>query len=162
MNEPTLVPLVAIRIYRCHYLELMTRYLVRTPEGVFWAFPDEESIRKDPFHADAIRDPIHLEERPQPLDERRLFLYRVSKSHALRLNRAARTRSDRARASSWGRPLPSPARLRVCRIPGSGTEVGLVRIHCLSSPKTSRSSLRAFLLAVQRPLVLHFPCSPQP
>jgi hypothetical protein len=28
------------------------------------------------------------------------------------------------RASSWGRPLPSPARLRVCRIPGSGTEVG--------------------------------------
>jgi hypothetical protein len=59
-------------------------------------------------------------------------------------------------------PLPSPAHLRVCRILGNGTEVGPRALPLPIPPKPARSSLRGFLLGVQRALVFHFPCSPQP
>jgi hypothetical protein len=71
------VPRIAFRIVRDHRLELETGFLVRTPSGACWAFPDEETIDQDPQSVGAIQlDARHLEEQQRPPGEPPLFLYR--------------------------------------------------------------------------------------
>lgn len=78
MNEKPPIATVAFRIYRGHQLELVTCYLVRTPQGACWAYSNEADTEKDPRSVGAIElDPRHLEERLQPPGAPPLYLYRV-------------------------------------------------------------------------------------
>lgn len=73
------IPRVSVRLSRNGQLEFLVGYLIRTPDGRYWAFPDEESAERDPYVAGAIPlDVLHLEEQPQPPDALRLFVYRAT------------------------------------------------------------------------------------
>jgi hypothetical protein len=76
----TLIGRVVYRIYHGSQLALGTGFIIRDPRGIWWAYPNEEDVDKDPASAGAMRlDPWHLELKPRHQDpeELPLYIYRV-------------------------------------------------------------------------------------
>jgi len=71
-------PHVVLRIYRERDAEILRGFLLRTPDGRYWALPEAATHEKNPFHATAYQlESSQLEEQPSSDPDRRTFLYRA-------------------------------------------------------------------------------------
>jgi hypothetical protein len=78
MALPPKPPHVVFRINRQGDVQIMAAFLLRTPDGRYWAFPEAAAHERYPFLATAYPlDPSQLEEQPSTDPERQMFLYRV-------------------------------------------------------------------------------------
>lgn len=77
MPTKSKTPRVSFRLYRGSQLYLVSGYLVKTPDGSLWAFPEDQAHEANPSLAGAYRlDPSQLEEQPDTDDGRKIYLYR--------------------------------------------------------------------------------------
>jgi hypothetical protein len=78
MSETSPITLVAYRLIDHGQLSLVTAFLVRTPNGAYWAYPNEADLEKDPISAGALAlDPQQLEPVPPQPDVPPTYLYRA-------------------------------------------------------------------------------------
>ena len=77
MSEPPKIPFVTFRVYKGAQLSMHIGHLIRTPDGRYWAFPEDADSKQDPHLAGAYPlDPSQLEQQPDTPDGDPAFLSR--------------------------------------------------------------------------------------
>jgi hypothetical protein len=78
MTAKPVIPRVTYRLYQGNQLSLGDGYLIRSPDGRYWCFPEQDTLDQNPMLVGALElDPAFLEAQPDTGEDTPLYLYRA-------------------------------------------------------------------------------------